>query len=398
MKIAYINTYGNGSTGKIVDSLKCLAQKKGYEVRSYFAREYCATLNTSKRFFSKTGFYFDALMTRLFDKHGLNNKHNTKKVINDLKRYNPDIVHIHNLHGYWINYPLLFKYLKSTKAKIIITLHDCWFFTGHCTYFDYVGCDKWITKCYSCQQKNQYPKTKLFDGSKANYREKKKVFSSLNSKQLTLVTPSKWLKGKVEKSFLNKFECVVINNGVNVDVFKKNQSMIRQRFGLENKIIVLSVASYWDERKGLKYILEAAKLRPEWCFVYIGKEKNHYGKLENVVHIDRTESQEELAMWYSTADVFINTTLEDNYPTTNLEAIACGTPVVTFDTGGSPEIVDETGFGLICEGKTALSLVNNVERCIINKIKNKESEIDKSKICDKTKFELYMDLYNKIEQ
>lgn len=362
MRIAFLNTYGNGSTGKIVDLLKKLAAEKGAEVRSYYSRDYCASPETSKRFFSKIGFYCDALMTRVFDNHGLNSVRNTRRLLSDLSAFKPDIVHIHNLHGYWINYPLLFGYLKTNNIKVILTLHDCWAFTGHCTHFDFVKCDKWKDGCFSCPQKNLYPKALIFDNSKRNYRKKKEIFTSLPRDHMMIVTPSEWLKEKVRSSFLCKYDCKVINNGIDTMVFRPKVSKVRDDFRLLNKFVVLSVASCWDERKGLKFFIECAKARPDWSFVYIGKDKDEHNDIPaNVIHIERTDSQDELADWYSAADVFFNPTLEDTYPTTNLESIAAGTPVVTFDVGGSPEIILKTGFGIVTKERTAQSLLRLLE-------------------------------------
>lgn len=398
MRIAFINTYGNGSTGKIVDSLKKDLKQNEIEAVSYFSREYCATPETSKRFFSKIGFYFDAIMTRIFDNHGLNSVGNTRRIIRDLKSFKPDIIHIHNLHGYWINYELLFKYLKKNNIKVVFTLHDCWSFTGHCTHFDYIGCEKWKTGCHSCTQSNLYPKSSVFDGSKRNYRRKRKAFTSLDSRKMIIVTPSEWLKSKVMESYLNKYECVVINNGIDTSVFKPTPSNLREKYSLENKRVILAVASFWDEKKGLSFFVECAKKRPEWSFVYIGKDKGLLNfESKNIIHIERTESQIELAKWYSVADVYINPTLEDTYPTTNLEALACGTPVVTFNTGGSPEAVIKTNYGFVVNNRDSDQLIDSIEKIMIKPKTFNENVIKET--VDSVDFgKKYLSLYKKLEQ
>lgn len=396
MRIAFINTYGNGSTGKIVDSLKKILEDNNIECVSYFSREYCATPETSRRFFSKTGFYFDALMTRIFDNHGLNSKRNTKRIIKNLKQFKPDIIHIHNLHGYWINYELLFKYIKKYGIKVVFTLHDCWSFTGHCTHFDYIKCEKWKKGCGSCPQLNEYPKSLFFDGSSRNYKKKKNAFTSLDSNQMKIITPSLWLLNKVKESYLSKYECFVINNGINTTVFKPTPSDLREKYGLGNRIIVLAVASFWDEKKGLSYVLSSASIKKDWIFVYIGKNKKKLNdNYSNVIHIDRTESQKELAMWYSTANIYLNPTLEDNYPTTNLEAISCGTPVVTFMTGGSPEIVNETNFGITVEKGNLNRMIEAMESIILNPKVYDENAIKESVSIDNFG-KKYLSLYKKI--
>lgn len=392
MKIAFLNTYGNGSTGKIVDLLKKIASENGFESKSFYSREYCATPETSVRLFSKFGFYKDALFTRLFDNHGLNSRRNTRRLISELEKYEPDIVHIHNLHGYWINYKILFKYLKKEKIKVVLTLHDCWTFTGHCTHFDFVKCEKWKSECHHCVQKKIYPKAFMFDNSKKNYHSKEKSFTSLDYEQMIIVTPSEWLKSKVEQSFLKKYRCEVINNGVDLDIFKYSNSDIREKYSIFDKKIVLSVASYWDERKGLKYFFDCARKKPDWYFVYIGKEKSqNQTNLANVIHIERTESQLVLAKWYSTANVFFNPTLEDTYPTTNIESIACGTPVVTFNTGGSPEIVKKSKHGIIVNDYH--DSVDKLEEAISSLEKKK---VEKSIIDSKLLYKKYIFIYEKL--
>lgn len=377
MKIAFLNAYGNGSTGKIVDLLKKECEHNGIIAHSYYAREFCATPETSTKIFSRLGFYCDALKTRVFDNHGLNNKHSTKRLLKELDKYKPDILHIHNLHSYWLNYEILFRYIKGKNLKVVFTLHDCWSFTGHCTHFDFVGCEKWKTGCKRCPQKKMFPKSVLFDNSKRNYERKKKAFTSLPKENMVIVTPSEWLKSKVADSFLNKYDCIVINNGIDTDVFRNTESDLREEYGIGDKKLILAVANYWDERKGLKYFLELADIKKDWSFVYIGREKVKTDrKYDNVIHIERTDSQTELAKWYSTADVFVNPTLEDNYPTTNLEAIACGTPVITFDTGGSPEIVEKTGFGEVVKEKTTDALFKALNKFLNRKDTDSRVERD----------------------
>ena len=394
MRIAFLNTYGNGSTGKIVDSLKSFALKNGFEVLSFFSREYCATPGTSKRFFTKSGFYFDALMTRLFDNHGLNNKANNKRIIKNLKMFKPDIVHIHNLHGYWINYKLLFNFLKESNIKVVFTLHDCWPFTGHCTHFDYVKCEKWKTKCNKCPQKKSYPRSLFFDKSAKNFLLKKKAFTQLAKDQMTISVPSSWLKDIVSLSFLKEYNCLVINNGIDTDVFKPTNSSLRNKYGIGNKTLVLAVANYWDERKGLRYVFDCARKKPNWIFVYVGHIKNNSNQfLPNVIHIERTESQSELAAWYTTANVFLNPTLEDNYPTTNLEAYACHTPIVTFNTGGSPELIIKTGCGLVSAEKTTEALIESIEMCLAKK---QLPRFDYEIVSKNSMLNSYLNLYNRM--
>ena len=394
MRIAFLNTYGNGSTGKIVDSLKNQCVNNGIVAESFFSREYCATPDSSHRCFNKVGFYNDALMTRIFDNHGLNSSHNTKQIISKLKEFNPDIIHIHNLHGYWINYKLLFDYIIQNNKKAVLTMHDCWTITGHCTHFDYIGCNKWETGCHNCPQKGVYPKSSLCDRSKRNYQSKKEAFTSLPSNSFKIVTPSDWLRDIAKSSYLSKYEIITIHNGVDLEVFRPRVSDLRKRYGINNSKFVLGVANYWTETKGLKYLIRLAQEKKEWKFVVIGRIPEKDISLENnIVCIDRTENQIELAEWYSTADVYFNPTLEDNYPTTNLEAIACNTPVATFLTGGSPEIVNDTGYGKVINDKDMDDIISTIEECM--ELKGKIG-VDTSLLCDDVLFSAYVKLYKEL--
>lgn len=392
MKIAYLNTYSNGSTGRIIGGLKEVCRENDIEAISIYSRGPQLNDETSYRHHCKVEFYLDAFCTRFFDAHGLGNIFNTLSIIRRLKCFKPDILHIHNLHGYWINYPLLFRYIKRNNIKVVWTFHDCWHFTGHCTHFDYVKCDKWKNGCNHCIQKGEFPSSYL-DFCKRNYSLKMKSFTAV--KDMIIVTPSAWLKEKVKQSFLKGYRIEVIHNGIDLSVFKPSSNteiradILKQGY----HAIVLGVAATWTERKGLEVIQEIAKKRKNWFFVAIGSATEvQRVKLENIMYIDRTENVNELKDWYSAADVLAQPTLEDTYPTTNLEAIACGTPVATFATGGSEEIVLESGRGLVTKDRTAKSLETAIE-CIINNkssFKNQsELELDSDK-----NFQRYVELYN----
>lgn len=397
MKIAYLNACGNGSTGHIVDKLKEICENNGISVISIYARESCVRQDkTTVRCFNKFDFYIDGILTRLLDNHGLNSKVNTRRILKVLRDFKPDIIHIHNLHGYWINYPMLFNYIKENNIKVVWTFHDCWHITGHCTHFDYVQCDKWKIGCHNCEQLKEYPASSFYDGSKRNYNFKKKYFTSIDD--MVIVTPSQWLQSKVKESFLNKYNVRVINNGVDISVFKpsvdieKKKSILSQGF----KHIILGVAATWNERKGLKYILKIADKEPEWYFVIIGSISQKSiikADYKNVFFINRTENVQILCDWYSIADVFVNPTLEDTYPTTNLESIACGTPVVTYATGGSEEIVRISKFGEVSKERNSKSLHDSVK----NVLDNAELVIAADFNLDaQVKYQEYLQLYNQI--
>ena len=259
----------------------------------------------------------------------------------------------------------MFNYLKEIKKPIVWTLHDCWSFTGHCTHFDYVGCERWKNECYSCPQKRQYPVSWFFDRSQESFREKKKLFTSIDN--MTLITPSEWLSNLVKQSFLKEYPVRVINNGIDLNVFKPCDSNFRNKHNLENKFIVLGVASGWSKRKGLTFFHQLSEhLSENYQIIVVGvtgKQKQEMPR--NIIGITRTNNVQELAEIYSAADVFINPTLEDNFPTTNLEALACGTPVITFNTGGSVESVDEKT-GIVVKQGNIEQLVNAIKTILKN--------------------------------
>lgn len=394
MKVLQINSVcGYGSTGRIVISLYNEIVNNGSEcLIAYGRKEEPSGYNTYK-IGNKLDNYMHVFKTRVFDKHGLGSRKPTLKVIEKIKQYNPDIIHLHNIHGYYLNIAILFDFLKECGKPIVWTLHDCWAFTGHCAYFTKEKCDKWKVNCKNCVEKKLYPASVMLDNSKNNYRVKKDLFTNLQ--QLTLVTPSQWLANLLRESFLKEYDIQVINNGINLDVFKFNENNFKTKNNIKEKYVILGVASQWDERKGLLYFESInRKLDNRFKIVLVGlteKQKNNLP--EGILGITRTNNVEELVEIYSAADVFVNPTLEDNFPTTNLEAMACGTPVITFDTGGSGEsITPLTGF-VVKYGDidSITSILDNLE---FKKIKSKDCEERAKSYSDKSKFKDYIKLYD----
>ena len=337
-RILFINSVCNGSTGTICKNLYKAAKEAGHECCIAYGRGKAPEGFDTIKIGNQLDTYLHVLKARVFDASGFGSKHSTKKFIKEIEKFKPDIIHLHNIHGYYVNIEILFKYLKEhPEIKKIWTLHDCWAFTGHCAYYTYAKCDKWKAGCQGhCLNKNEYPKT-IFSRINKNYLRKKELINDIDN--MILVTPSKWLKGEVKKSYLNNYQITVINNGVDTEIFKYTESDIKERYGIKDRKVILGVASVWDKRKGLDTFIELSKhLDSEYQIVLIGLNDKQVRSLpKNIIGINRTENVQELVQWYSAAEVYFNPTLEDNYPTTNLEAIACGTPVVTFDTGGSPE-------------------------------------------------------------
>jgi putative colanic acid biosynthesis glycosyltransferase len=348
MKILQINSVcGIGSTGRIATDIDAKLRENNIEGYIAYGRDTSIYSDHILKIGTKIDYYIHGGLSRLFDTHALwGSRRATKQFIKRLKDINPDVIHLHNLHGYYLNLPILFKYLRETGKPVVMTLHDCWAFTGHCSHFSYVQCDKWKKECSNCPQKKAYPASSFLDNSYRNYNIKKRLFLSL--KNMVIVTPSQWLANLVQQSFLSKYPVKVIHNGVDTKLFKPVDSgMVRNKYSLRDKFVILGVASTWGQRKGLKYFIELSKIIDDKCVILlVGLNDQQIAELpQNIIGIKRTANINELAQLYSAADVFINPTLEDNFPTVNLEALACGTPVITFKTGGSPEaIVDGCGY------------------------------------------------------
>jgi glycosyltransferase involved in cell wall biosynthesis len=285
---------------------------------------------------------------------------------------------------------MLFKYLKQKNKPIVWILHDCWAFTGHCTYYDYIGCDKWQSECNSCPQLRQYPASYIFDNSKNNFLLKKRYFTSLD--KLTIVTPSNWLANEVKKSFLNKYNIKVIHNGIDLNIFKIKKSNFKKKLNIENKFMILGVANVWEERKGFEYFVKLSNIiQNDEVIVLVGLNDKQLKNLpRNIIGIKRTNNLEELVDIYNSADVFVNPTLEDNFPTINLESLACGTPVITFDSGGSPETIDNNT-GIVVEKGNIKDLYKAIQN-----IKN----IGKNVFMDKcrTRVEKYFDKNDRFDE
>ena len=329
---------GIRSTGRICTDLACALEKQGHTVRIAFGREsipesfqkYAVRIGTDK------DVKLHVLRARLFDDCGFGSRKATERFIDWVKEYDPDVIHLHNVHGYYINVEVLFSYLQTCGKRIIWTLHDCWAFTGHAAYCQFAQCERWVKGCHDCPNHKEYPAS-LTDRSERNWERKKALFSGIPN--LTVVTPSEWLAGLVRESFLSDYAVKVIHNGVDTGVFRPTESDIRNHLGIKDKKMLLGVASLWEKRKGLDDIISLSGLLPDnYQIVLVGLSKQQIDTLpDKIIGVERTNSVKELAELYSAADVFINPTYEDNYPTTNLEAIACGTPVISYDTGGSGE-------------------------------------------------------------
>lgn len=337
------------STGRIMKGIGVLVSSKGWDSYIAYSRARDGVKDVEGSSIVPVGNKVDLLLhflaTRLFDAHGLASKVVTKRFIRKVRKIDPDVIHIHNIHGYFLNYKILFRYLRDSGKPVVWTVHDCWLYTGHCYHYSSAGCMKWKEGCHHCPQKKTFPKSILFDRSKRNYRDKKEAFSSLGDK-LTIVTVSEWLRDEMRSSFLGGCRFIVIHNGIDLNVFDATGSESSLAKG---KKIILGVASIWLKEKGLDDFKKLAeRLGNNEVIVLIGKmsEQQRESLPKSIITLERTSDIHELASLYRSAIAFVNPTWQDNYPTVNMEAIACGTPVITYKTGGSPEsVVDgQTGF------------------------------------------------------
>lgn len=347
MRIVQINHFSYKAAGGIMMNIHQSLLKEGEDSYVVWGRGKKAEDVREYYMADDIGVRLHALYTRMTDRTGFASKGATKKLVKWLEGINPDIIHLHCIHGYYINLEVLFNYIRKNHIKVVWTQHDCWSFTGHCAYFDAVGCTKWKTGCYECQQLSTYPKSYI-DNSKKNWKDKKELFGGLD---MVCVTPCEWLKKVVGQSFLAEYPCYVIYNGIDTNVFHYIPSNFKKKNGLENYCIILGVASEWTERKGLKDFIRLDSMidHNRYKIVIIGLTKKQIENVPKTIFaMERTSNAKELAEIYSVSDVYLNLTYEDNFPTTNLEAIACGTKVITYKTGGSPEAVKNC-YGYVVE-------------------------------------------------
>ena len=393
MKVLFVNVVcGVGSTGRIVTDLCNVLRAEGHSclVAYGYGQSRGIPEEDTIRTVSKMGYYAHNALSRLSDHAGFYSSEATRRLIDRIEKYDPDIVHLHNLHGYYLNIEILFDYLRSAGKPVVWTLHDCWAFTGHCAYFDAVGCEQWKTGCSCCSQLRTYPHCYLNGDVARNYERKKAAFSGVQD--MNLVTPSHWLAGLVKESFLREYPVRVIHNGIDRELFRPGENEFRRSHGWEDKKLILAVASEWNERKGMKDVFAmAGGLGPEYQVVMVGLQEKQLPQVPpEIFPIQKTGSAEELARIYAASDVLVNTTYEDNFPTVNLEALACGTPIITYETGGSVEAADES-CGIVVEQGNVEALCRAVPEALRL---NREAARQRSRLFDREdRYRDYLALY-----
>lgn len=403
MKVLQINTvYDTGSTGRIMAGLYETQQECGIYPYVAFSRSDVPVNVNGYRIGNKADFCMHVAQDIFCDRCGLESKKETEKFLDWISYIKPDLIHIHNIHGFYIQIELLFSYIKEKNIPIVWTLHDCWPMTGHCASIEYFNCEKWKSGCGSCQHHiGTYPYS-IIDNSCVNYQRKKMAFSGVRN--LIIVTPSRWLANNVKQSFLSSYPVRIIPNGIDTEKFRIRSNKICAVN--ERKNIILGIANVWVKQKGLKYFEQLSKKIDDSFIIYLVGvnrsqqyilRKKYSGKIKGIKH---TDSIDELVDLYNRSLCYVNLTLEDNFPTTNLEAQACGTPVVTFRTGGSPESINEGESGYVVEKGD----IDKVYECICEISKrgkraySEKCEKKAAEYSQKKQFREYIELYKELMQ
>ena len=401
-----------GAPGKIAEQIGLLAMSRGWDVyMAHGARHSNPSLLKTIPMVTPHEERVHALYSLLLDSHGLGPDGKTKHLVEWIKEYKPDVIHMHNIHGYFLNYKTLFEYLVTTDIPVVWTLHDCWPFTGHCAYFDAVDCLRWKSGCYDCPLRKDYPKSMSIDRSKKNYELKKRLFTGL--KNCVMVPVSDWLGKITKESFMGEYPVHVIHNGIDLNVFCPVKTDLRQRLGIvPDKIIVLGLAAPWVPRKGYNDMIRISEEK-DFQVVMVGVSMEQKEALpKNIIAVTRTSNQQELVEYYNMADVFVNPTYSDNFPTTNLEALACGTPVITYRTGGSPEAISDVEnakklkdgvvcypSGMVVEQGNIAGIVDSISELHAHPLSSEDCRRRAETYFDKDKcFEEYIELYERLIQ
>lgn len=378
-KLLQLNVTANwGSTGKIAEEIGLAAMEKGWESTIAYGRYSNKSSSRLIKVDSKVEVYAHYAYSRFLDGEGLGSRMATKSLIEQIEEYQPDIIHLHNIHDHWLNYPILFRYLTAIQIPLVWTFHDCWAFTGHCAHFENVGCDRWVTQCVHCPQRKNFS----VDYSTRNFELKRKYFGEL-CKRMSIVTPSFWLEEYVKKSIFKGATINTIHNGVDTKLFSPLN-------GVKKKRMILGVSNVWPDYKGLKDFIELRKLLPnDTDIVLVGLTPTQISNLpDGITGLTRTANVEELIKLYNEASIFVNPTRNDTFPTVNLEALSCGTPVITYQTGGSPEAIDD---------KTGIVVKKGDVRALSDAIKN-TLEVPFDKNCCRERAENYFNKNNQFDK
>ena len=399
VKVLIINSVcGSGSTGRITSDIYALLKDQGNQVKVAYGigvasgvkREDLIHIN------NKWGYYVHNILARITDRTGFFSVIQTRRLIHKIKRFSPDIIQLHNLHGYYINIRMLFNYLAESGIPVVWTLHDCWPMTGHCVHFSYIGCKKWMSQCRLCPLVHEYPKSLWIDQSSRNMNDKRKLFTSINT--MMIVTPSKWLAEVVKQSFLGKYEVAVIPNGIDLNVFYPTPNHVKEKMGISNKKMILAVSSVWYKKKGLFDLYELAELidTQKYKLVIVGLTSDQIKQMpDSVIALEHISDLHELARFYTAADVFVNLSYEETMGMVTAEALACGTPAVVYDQTAVPEVVDCKSGIVVAAGDirgvyAAIESVTSADYTQFTPVE-RATQYEKNK-----QYQKYVDIYNKM--
>lgn len=400
--ILQINAYVNCcSTGRIAEQIGVCASQAGLNSCIAWGRKAMPSQSSLLKVGNRLDIIWHGIETRLFDRQGLASRHATENFVKKIQALKPDLIQLHSICNYYVNYEILFEYLAKADIPVVWTMHDCWAFTGHCYHFDFVGCDKWMGGCHHCPQKKEFPASYFFDRSRQNWLDKKRCFTMPN--RMTIVAVSRWLQKQIQKSFLAKYPIELIYNGVDTEVFKPCPVQVKEKYNWQNRKILLGVASTWSLRKGLGDYIELSKILPnDFLIILVGlTSKQACGLPTNIISIPCTESVSTLAELYSMADVVLNLSYEETFGLTSVEGFACGTPGVVYDKTASPELLDGDtgGVGMV----VAAGDIAGVKDAVINitsKDKSVYSEQCRQHVLTHFRasdcFQKYINLYDRI--
>lgn len=393
MKVLLINAVcGTGSTGRIVADIWKALKDQGHEAKVAYGVGHGSIVSPEDQicFNNKIGYYTHNILAKITDKTGMYSKRETKDLLKKIDEFQPDIIHLHNLHGYYINYPILFEYLAKKDIPVVWTLHDCWAYTGHCAYYSANQCALWKTDCEKCEHLQEYPRCYFNGNTKNNYKKKKAAFTSVS--RMIITTPSNWLANEVKKSFLSKYPILTVYDAIDLNIFKPTASDFKTVHGIGSQQMILSVANVWEKRKGLDDIVELSKvLDSNKVLVIVGVDEDQKKKLPtDIIAIKRTANLDELVKIYSAADVFVNLSVEETFGMVTAEALACGTPVVAYDKTAVPEVVDKQS-GVIVHAGNIQELVSGIRKA--QSISSENARRRAEMFDKKTEIERFMYIY-----
>lgn len=394
MKIAHINVEWNtGGPGTIANDICEVSIKNNIDCLAAYGRGSANIVYPSYKIDTHVEFILHTVLSRVFGNEGAWSFFATKRLIKKLDEFKPDIVHLHTLLGHYLNHELLFEYVKEKNIEVVWTIHDCSPFTGHCINFDRVRCEKWKNECNRCPLSKEYPYSLFFDTSKSIYNKRKKMYGNMTN--LHLVVPSVWMKSIIKKSFLSKVDTVVINNGIDLSKFSRKKTNLREQYNIDKKVVLLAVAYNWNEMKGWNILNRLSAILDErFALVVIGN-KDEKAIHKNIISIPSISDKERLIEWYSSADIFLNPTLGDNFPTVNIEALSCGLPIVTCNTGGSPEIAGNE-VGRIVYSNTPEEFLEKIIECVEKNYNSEYCHAYAQKYDRNSCYKKYIELYKNI--